>query len=123
MKLVMNLKGFHAEKRAEDDLERRTTLEYPMYLYIQGIRQIGESRAIVPFSLKTVTHPEVASFNISGELLIEGSMEEIETLINPAGKQPPKVWKKIYQESVNILTVLANVIEVPFKGSDIEIPV
>lgn len=116
MKLSINYNHLQAEKNSNLDINRNSTVEYPMDLYIQNMEQIGENHVIIPFSLKTSTQPEIANFTITGELFVEGTPDEVLAFIEPIGKDPPKVWRKIYQESVNLLTVLAKVIEVPFPA-------
>jgi len=114
MKLLLNFNHIQAAREASKDFERDTTIEYPMDLYIQGVKKENDNRAIISFRLQTTTNPEVASFTLSGDLLLEGTGEEVEIWTTPSTKGPPKVWKHIYQESMNILTVLAKVIDIPF---------
>jgi len=114
VKLVMNFHHVQAEREASKDFERGTAIEYPVDLYIQEVRQEDDSRAVVSFRLETTTNPEIASFTLSGDLLLMGTEEEIAIWTTTSGREPPKVWKHIYQESMNILTVLAKVVEVPF---------
>lgn len=116
MRMVVNINHIRAEKGSDDDLERQSIVEYPMDLYIREVKETGLGRVSIPFSLETKTSPQVASFMVSGELLVSGSEEEVEALTAPTGREPPKVWKMIYQETVNILSVLARVIEVPFPA-------
>jgi len=114
MKTTLTFNHLQAERDPNKDLERHMELEYPMDLFIEDVKRIGDSRAVVSFTLRAATNPEVASFSISGELYVEGSADEVSSAITPAGREPPMIWKSIYHESVNIMMVLAKVIEVPF---------
>lgn len=119
MKTMLTFNCLQAEKDANKDLERNARLEYPMDLFIKEVKRINNTSAVVSFTLSSSTNPEVATFSISGELLLEGSDDEISSAIAPSGREPPSVWKNIYHESVNIMMVLAKVIEVPFPTPNI----
>lgn len=124
MRLAINFNQIKAEREGLNEVTRDTTIEYPVDLYIQEIKQEDNNRAIISFKLQTKTNPDIANFALSGNLFLEGTEEEVEVWITPSAKGPPKVWKHIYQESMNILTVLANVIDIPFptpKIGEVEI--
>lgn len=114
MKLLLNFHHVKAEREVSKDFGRDTIIEYPVDLYIQEVKQEDDTRAIVSFRLQTTTNPEIASFTLSGDLLLVGTEEEVATWTTPSRREPPKVWRHIYQESMNILTILAKVIDVPF---------
>lgn len=114
MKMTLNINHIQAERENGKDLERDTSVEYPMDLYIQGVKQGESNSASVSFKLQTISSPEIANFTLSGELIMIGTEEEIEAWTMSSKEGPPKVWKHIYQESMNIMTVLAKVIDVPF---------
>ena len=114
MKISINFNHIQAAREDLKDISRDTTIEYPVDLYIQEVKHDGEDRAVISFKLETKTSPDVANFTLSGNLLLEGSEDEVGMWTTPAANGPPKVWRHIYQESMNILTVLANVIDIPF---------
>ena len=118
MKTELTFNCLQAERDANKEL-RDGRLDYPMDLFIKEVKRIDDKRAVVTFTLNSATNPEVASFSISGELLVEGTADEVSAAISPTGKEPPTVWKNIYHESVNIMMVLAKVIEVPFPTPNI----
>ena len=119
MKLAVRFNRIQAEREDGKDFNRNTILEYPMDLYIQEVKQEDDDRVIISFMLQTKTSPEIANFTLSGSLIVEGTEDEIEVVTTPRAKGPPQVWKHIYQESMNILTVLAGVIEIPFPTQKI----
>ncbi len=114
MKVSLDFNHIQAEREETEDINRDTAIEYPIDLYIKEVRKEDDNKAIISFKLQTKTHPDIASFTLAGTLLVEGTKEEVNILITPSPRDPPKVWKHIYQESMNILTVLAKVIDVPF---------
>jgi hypothetical protein len=118
MKTILTFNCLQAERDANKKL-RDERFEYPMDLYIKEVKRIDDKRAVVAFTLNSSTKPEVASFSVSGDLCIEGTAEEVSSAIAPIGKDPPVIWKNIYHECVNIMTVLAKFIEVPFPTSNI----
>ena len=113
MKLSVTFNHIQAEKENGKEFKRDTVIEYPVDLYIQEVRQ-EDDRATISFRLQTKTNPDIANFTLSGNLLLEGTGDEVEIWTAPSANGPPKVWKHIYEESMNLLTVLAKVIEVPF---------
>jgi hypothetical protein len=121
MKTILSFNYLQAEKDANKDLERNARLEYPMDLFIKEVKRINSGSAVITFTLSSSTNPEVASFSVSGELQIEGSDDEVSTALSPTGGEPPSIWKSIYNESVNIITLLAKVINVPFPASNIDV--
>ena len=118
MKTILSFNALQAEKDANRGMGTRR-LEYPMDLIIKEVKRLDDARAVVSFTLSSATNPEVASFSISGELSIEGSVDEVSAAMSPEGREPPSIWKSIYQESVNVMMILAKVIEVPFPTPNI----
>jgi hypothetical protein len=114
MKLLFSFNHIQAERKDAEGLSRDATIEYPVDMYIQQVKRETKNRTTISFRLQTKTNPEFANFALSGDLLLEGTEDEIEVLITPSSKGPPQVWKHIYQEGMNILTVLANIIDLPF---------
>ncbi|MFH0896675.1 MAG: hypothetical protein V1850_01320 [Candidatus Bathyarchaeota archaeon] len=114
MKLSVTFNHIQAEREDSKDLSRDATIEYPVDMYIQEVKKEGSNRTVISFRLQTKTSPEIASFSLAGNLLLEGTEDEIDVLTTPSAKGPPQIWKYVYQESMNILTVLANVIDIPF---------
>jgi hypothetical protein len=114
MKREIEFTTLQAERETRKRITRYGTLEYPMDLYIQEVQRVAASRAVVPFTLKTVTKPEVASFTVHGVMSMEGTADEVDDWIAPHDSQPPKVWQDVYQATANVLAVMAKVLEVPF---------
>ncbi len=125
MKMLISFNHIQAEREDVRDISRDTTIDYPIDMYIQEVKKEANTRTLISFKLQTKTNPEIAAFTLAGNLLMEGTEEEIEAITAPSTKGPPQVWKHIYQESMNILSVLANVIDIPFPtpkiGGEIEI--
>ena len=113
MKLQMNFNHIKAERESGKEFTRDTIIEYPVDLYIKEVQQ-EDDRTVVSFKMQTKTNPETANFTLSGDLLLEGTEEEVGVWTTPSTRSPPKVWKHIYQESMNILSVIAKLIDVPF---------
>lgn len=124
MKLDINFGHIQAARGDLKEFGRDMTIEYPVNRYIQEIKREDNNRAIISFKLQTKTNSDIANFALSGNLFLEGTEEEAEVWITPSAKGLPKAWKHIYQESMNILTVRVNVIDIPFptpKIGEVEI--
>jgi len=119
MKMLLNFNQVQAEREPSKDFGRDSTIEYPMDLYIQSVKKEEDKKTVVSFRLQTTTSPEIASFTLTGDILLMGTDEEVEDWTMHTGREPPKVWKYIYQESMNILAIMAKVIEVPFPIPEI----
>ncbi len=92
---------------------RFTTIHYPMSIYLGEPVGSHRGNAVIPFTVEAKTDPTVAAFTIKGEAYINGSPEEIESWVVPNGEKAPRIWTRIYQESVAMLTILARFIDVP----------
>jgi hypothetical protein len=114
MKLLFSFDHIQAEIKDTKDLSRDTSIAYTVDVYVQEVKRETKNRTIISFKLQTKTNPEFANFTLSGNLLLEGTEDEIEVLTAPSSKGPPQAWKHIYQESMNISTVLAKVLDIPF---------
>ena len=114
MKTEVEFTTLKAERETRKKITRFEELEYPMDLYIQEVQRTTDSKAIVPFTLKTVTKPEVASFTVHGIMSMEGTTDEMDDWITPHDSQPPKVWRDVYQAAANVIAVMAKILEVPF---------
>jgi hypothetical protein len=108
-----------AEREMRKKTHRYEALEYPMDLYIQEVQRVAARKAVVPFTLQTVTKPEVASFTVHGVMAMEGTADEVDDWITPQGGQPPKVWQDVYQAAANVIAVMAKVLEIPFPTPQI----
>jgi len=106
----------HAEKDSSKTFERNGSV-YPFDLFIDEVRRMGDTEAIVIFTLRSSTKLGVASFHVSGEMMLQGSGDEISSAISSSGKEPPLIWKSIYDESYSILITLTKMIGVPFPAS------
>ena len=103
----------HLEAVKNTQNTRFTTVHYPMSIYLgEAVGRHG-GNAVVPFTVEVKTDPDVAVFSVKGEAHIKGSPEEIESWVVPNGEKAPRVWTRIYQESVAMLTILARFINVP----------
>ena len=114
MKREIEFTTLQAEREMRKKIHRYEALEYPMDLYIQEVQRVAAKKAVVPFTLRTVTKPEVASFTVHGVMAMEGTADEVDDWITPRDSQPPKVWQDVYQAAANVLSVMAKVLEVPF---------
>lgn len=92
---------------------RFTTLRYPISIYLSEAVGSRKGKAVVPFTIEAKTNPEVASFTLKGDAHIEGLPEDIEAWVVPNGDKAPRIWTRIYQESVAMLTILARFVNVP----------
>ncbi len=119
MELSLNFHQIQAEREGRKEFGRDLVIEYPMDLYIQGVKHEDDGKAVVSFRLQTTASPDVASFILAGDLSLSGTEEEVRLWTTPTREGPPKVWRHIYQEGINILTVLAKVIDVPFPIPEI----
>jgi len=106
--------------RAEKDSGRvseRNGLEYPLDLFINEVRRIGDTKAVVAFTLHSSAKAGMVTLQIAGDMELQGSQDEISSAITSSGKEPPVIWKTIYEESHKILVLLAKMIDVPSPTS------
>jgi len=92
---------------------RFTTIHYPMSIYLGEAVGSHRGSAVIPFTVEAKTDPAVAVFTVKGEAYINGKSEEIESWVVPDGEKAPRIWTRIYQESVAMLTILARFIDIP----------
>jgi hypothetical protein len=116
MKNAITFNCVHAEKESSRTFERNGS-EYPFDLFIDEVRRMGDTKAIVTFTLRSSTRLGAASFHVAGEMMLQGSRDEVSSAISSSGKEPPLIWKSIYDESHSLLVTLAKMIGVPFPTS------
>jgi hypothetical protein len=116
---AITFKCIRAEKDSQSDFEKDMS-EYPLDLFIDEVRRIGDAKAIVSFTLRSSAKTGLASFHIAGEMHLQGSQSEISAAVSSSGKEPPSIWKSIYDESYKMLIALAKLIDVPLPLSDAE---
>ena len=109
--ISIRFKHLEAVRNTQDT--RFTVVHYPMSIYLAESVGGHKGEAVVPFTVEVKTDPDVAGFSVKGEAYIKGSPEEIESWVIPNGEKAPKIWTRIYQESVAMLTILARFIGVP----------
>ncbi len=109
--ISIHFKHLEAVRNTQDT--RFTVVHYPISIYLGESIGGHKGEALIPFTVEVKTDPEVAGFSIKGEAYIKGSPEEIESWIIPNGEKAPRIWTRIYQESVAMLTILARFIGVP----------
>ena len=107
----VQFKHLEASRTTQDS--RFTTVRYPISIYLGEAVGSHKGRAVVPFTIEAKTSPEVASFVLKGEAYIQGLPEEIEPWVVPEGEKAPKIWRRIYQEAIAMLTILAKFVDVP----------
>ena len=109
------------KREADVSIDRLSTLEFPMDLYIENIRRDSEDAALITYTLKTTSNPPLVSFTISGILHLNGDKTDVDRAITPPDNGPPKIWQQIYQENTQLLVMLASIINVPFPTPDVEV--
>lgn len=107
----IQFKHLEAMKNTKDT--RFTIVHYPMSIFLGEAVGGYRGNAVVPFNIEVKTDPDVAVFNIKGEAYIKGSPEEIKSWVIPYNEKAPRIWTRIYQESVAMLTIMARFIGVP----------
>jgi len=88
-------------------------VRYPISIFIGEAINGRDGNAIVPFTIEAKTDPQIATFTLRGNAQIRGPPEEIESWIIPDGERAPKIWTRIYQEAVAMLTIMARFIDIP----------
>jgi len=111
VEISIRFKHLEANRSSRDS--RFVTVRYPISIYIGEAINDSKGNAIVPFTIEAKTDPDIANFTLSGDAHIRGPPEEIESWIVPDKDKAPKIWTKIYQESVAMLTIMAKFIDVP----------
>lgn len=111
VEVSVQFKHLEAVKNTQDT--RFTTVHYPMSIFLGEAVGSYKGNAVVPFTVEVTTNPKVATFNIKGEAYIKGAPEDIEAWVVPNKEKAPKIWTRIYQESVAMLTIMARFINIP----------
>ena len=111
VKITIQFTYLEANRTAQDS--RFTTVRYPISIYLGEAIGSRKGKAIVPFSMEAKTNPDIANFTLKGDAHIEGLPEEIESWVVPNGDKAPRIWTRIYQEAIAMLTILAKFINVP----------
>ncbi len=111
LKITVEFTYLEANRTAKDS--RFTAVRYPISIYLGEAVGSRKGRAIIPFSMEAKTNPDIANFLLKGDAYILGKPEEIESWIVPNGEKAPRIWTRIYQETVAMLTILAKFINVP----------
>ncbi|MFQ6095077.1 MAG: hypothetical protein ACE5NN_02925 [Candidatus Bathyarchaeia archaeon] len=111
IKITIQFTYLEANRTARDS--RFTSVRYPISIYLGEAVGSRKGKAIIPFSMEAKTSPDIASFVLKGDAHIYGIPEEIESWVVPNGDKAPRIWTRIYQEAVAMLTILAKFISVP----------
>jgi len=111
LKITVQFTYLEANRTAKDS--RFTAVRYPISIYLGEAVGSRKGRAVIPFSMEAKTNPDIAAFLLKGDAHILGKPEEIESWIVPNGEKAPRIWTRIYQETVAMLTILAKFIDVP----------
>jgi len=88
-------------------------LEYPVDMNLSEATRKLDGTAIIGFSLRVATAPQIAVFAVKGEASIKGSTEKVQKVTIPEGGSPPVIWREIYQEAISTVTFLARFLNVP----------
>ena len=88
-------------------------LEYPIDMNLGEATRKLDGTAIIGFSLRVATSPQIAIFAVKGEATIKGSAEKVQKITIPESGSPPAIWREIYQESISTVIFLARFLGVP----------
>ena len=118
--LVKPIKGLsisvhfsYLEARRKHWNPRSNTVRYLISIYLGEALSRKKGKTIAPFTIEAKTDPDVASFTLRGDAYIEGLPEDIEAWVLPDGDKAPRIWMRIYQEAMTMLTVLARFVDAP----------
>jgi len=111
IKITVQFNYLEANRTARDS--RFTTVRYPISIYLGESIGSKKGKAVVPFTMEAKTNPDIANFTLRGDAHIEGLAEEIESWVVPNGDKAPRIWTRIYQEAVAMLTILTRFVNVP----------
>jgi len=90
-----------------------TDIEYPVDMNLgEAVRKL-DGTAVIQFSLRVATNPNIAVFAVKGEATLKGSVETVQKLTIPEKNSPPPIWREIYQEAIATITFLARFLEIP----------
>jgi len=88
-------------------------IEYPVDMNLgEAVRKL-DGTAVIQFSLRVSTRPNVAVFAVKGEAVINGTTETVQKLTIPEKSSPPPIWREIYQEAISTVTFLARFLSIP----------
>jgi len=88
-------------------------VRYPVSIYLgEAIKTTPES-AFLPFIVTLESKPDIASFNIKGEVFVNGPYQTVEKLVLPQHGRPPKIWSHLYRDILGAVSQLAEQLKVP----------
>lgn len=90
-----------------------SNLEYPVDMNLGEATHKLDGTAVIRFSLRVATNPQVAIFAVKGEATLKGSTERIQKATMPEKNSPPPIWMEIYKEAISTITFVARFLDVP----------
>jgi len=82
-------------------------VRYPVSIYLGEAIKTTPEIAFIPFTVTLESEPDIASFNIKGEVFVKGQPETVEKLVLPDHERPPKIWSHVYRDILDVVYQLA----------------
>ena len=87
--------------------------KYAFSIYLGEVIDSYSNNTYVPFMVDVETKPEGAFFKIKGKIFNNGPRKMVKKLITSKDNEPPEVWSRVYEETLKLLSSLADSIQVP----------
>jgi len=82
----------------------------PISIYLGETLNLSAESALLPFSISVESRPELFSFKVKGNIIIEGS-PPIVKYWSSSEEGPPKIWHYAYRDIWKVVSELAHCLE------------
>jgi hypothetical protein len=87
--------------------------KYAFSIYLGEVIESDSTNTYLPFMVDVESKPEGAFFKITGKIFINGPRKMVKKLIASKDNEPPEIWSRVYEETLQLLSSLADSIQVP----------
>ena len=110
IKVKVHFTYIEAIKQADSKF---SNLEYPVDMNLGEATHKLDGTAVMRFSLRVATNPQVAVFAVKGEAILKGSTEKMQKALIPEKNSPPPIWMEIYKEAISTISFISRFLDIP----------
>jgi len=89
---------------------KNAKVKCPISIYLGETLNLSAESALLPFSINVESRPELFSFKVKGNMLVEGSPLIVEYW-SSSKNGPPKIWRYAYRDVCKVVSELARCLE------------